>query len=93
MQPDRRKLTWGEALERLGIWALAAIAIWFGSTVRDLTKEVQNLRIEITQVIANGAADSKRIDKVEQDVKDLYGLNQWTIETFHGTKIPAKYKK
>lgn len=93
MQPDRRKLTWGEALERLGIWALAAIAIWFGSTVRDLTKEVQNLRIEITQIIANGAADSKRIDKVEQDVKDLYGLNQWTIETFHGTKIPAKFKK
>ena len=42
MQPDRRKLTWGEALERLGIWALAAIAIWFGTTVRDLTKEVQN---------------------------------------------------
>lgn len=93
MTPDRRKLTWGEALERLGIWALAAIAIWFGTTVRDLTKEVQNLRIEITQVVAAGAADSKRIDKVEQDVKDLYGLNQWTIETFHGTKIPAKYKK
>lgn len=93
MRPDRPKLTWGEALERLGVWALAAIAIWFGSTVRDLTKEVQNLRIEITQVIANGAADSKRIDKTEQDIKDLYGLNQWTIETFHGQKLPAKYKK
>ena len=93
MTADRRKLTWGEALERLGIWALAAIAIWFGTTVRDLTKEVQNLRIEITQIVASGAADSKRIDKTEQDIKDLYALNQWTIETFHGTKIPAKYKK
>ena len=93
MQPDRRKLTWGEALERLGIWALAAIAVWFGTTVRDLTKEVQSLRIEITQIVANGNADSKRIDKVEQDIKDIYELNQWTIETFHGTKMPSKFKK
>jgi len=93
MTPDRRKLTWGEALERLGIWALAAIAVWFGTTVRDLAKEVQSLRLEITQIIANGNADSKRIDKVEQDVKDLYGLNQWTIETFHGQKMPAKFKR
>ena len=93
MTPDRKKLTWGEALERLGIWALAAIAIWFGTTVRDLTKEVQSLRIEITQIIAAGNADSKRIDKVEQDVKDLYNLNQWTIETFHGQKMPEKFKR
>lgn len=93
MTPDRGKLTWGEALERLGIWALAAIAIWFGSTVRDLAKEVQSLRLEITQIVANGNADSKRIDKVEQDVKDLYSLNQWTIETFHGQKLPKKYTK
>jgi hypothetical protein len=93
MTPDSRKLTWGEALERLGIWALAAIAIWFGTTVRDLTKEVQSLRLEITQIVANGNADSKRIDKVEQDVKDLYGLSQWTIETFHSQKLPKKYTK
>ena len=93
MTPDRRKLTWGEALERLGIWALAAIAIWFGTTVRDLTKEVQSLRIEITQIVAAGNADSKRIDKVEQDVKDLYSLNQWTIETFHSQKLPKKITK
>ena len=93
MTPDRKKLTWGEALERLGIWALATIAVWFGTAVRDLTKEVQSLRIEITQIVANGNADSKRIDKVEQDVKDIYELNQWTIETFHGQKLPKKYMK
>ena len=52
MTVDRRHMSWGVALERAGIWAIALIAVWFGTTVRDLTKEVSGLREQLAGVIA-----------------------------------------
>ena len=95
MTSDRRHLSWGVALERAGIWAIALIAVWFGTTVRDLTKEVSGLREQLAGVIAEKKGESARVDRLEKDVKrvdsdvnGIYDTVQWALTTFHGTKVP-----
>lgn len=92
---DKTRLTFGVALERLGIWAIALVAIWFGTTVRDLTKEVSALRESLATVSSDRRSDSVRIDKIDaklidlgRGVDNLYDLQQWHLETFHGYKTP-----
>lgn len=88
-------MSWGVALERAGIWAIALIAVWFGTTVRDLTKEVSGLREQLAGVIAEKKGESARVDRLEKDVKRvdsdvnvIYDTVQWALTTFHGTKVP-----
>ena len=95
MTADRRHMSWGVALERAGIWAIALIAVWFGTTVRDLTKEVSGLRVLLAGVIAEKKGETARVDRLEKDVKrvdsDVNGIcdtMQWALTTFHGTKVP-----
>ena len=95
MNTDRRHMSWGVALERAGIWAIALIAVWFGTTVRDLTKEVSGLREQLAGVIAEKKSETARVDRLEKDVKrvdsDVNGICdtvQWALTTFHGTKVP-----
>ena len=95
MTADRRHMSWGVALERAGIWAIALIAVWFGTTVRDLTKEVSGLREQLAGVIAEKKGESARVDRLEKDVKRvdsdvnvIYDTVQWALTTFHGTKVP-----
>ena len=95
MTADRRHMSFGVALERAGIWAIALIAVWFGTTVRDLTKEVSGLREQLAGVIAEKKSEEARIDRLEKDVKrvdgdvnGIYGTVQWALTTFHGTKVP-----
>ena len=95
MIADRRHMSWGVALERAGIWAIALIAVWFGTTVRDLTKEVSGLREQLAGVIAEEKGAAARVDRLEKDVKRvdhdvnvIYDTMQWALTTFHGTKVP-----
>ena len=95
MTADRRHMSWGVALERAGIWAIALIAVWFGTTVRDLTKEVSGLREQLAGVIAEKKGEMARIDMLEKDVKrldsdvnEICDTMQWALTTFHGTKVP-----
>ena len=95
MTADRRHMSWGVALERAGIWAIALIAVWFGTTVRDLTKEVSGLREQLAGVIAEKKGESARVDRLEKDVKRvdhdvnvIYDNMQWALTTFHDTKVP-----
>ena len=95
MTADRRHMSWGVALERAGIWAIALIAVWFGTTVRDLTKEVSGLREQLAGVIAEKKGESARVDRLEKDVKridhdvnGIYDTVQWALTTFHCTKVP-----
>ncbi len=95
MTADRRHMSWGVALERAGIWAIALIAVWFGTTVRDLTKEVSGLREQLAGVIAEKKGESARVDRLEKDVKrvdnDVNAIcdtMQWALTTFHGAKVP-----
>ena len=95
MTADRRHMSWGVALERAGIWAIALIAVWFGTTVRDLTKEVSGLREQLAGVIAEKKGETARVDRLEKDVKrvdsdvnEICGTMQWALTTFHGTKVP-----
>jgi len=88
-------MSFGVALERAGIWAIALIAAWFGTTVRDLTKEVSGLREQLAGVIAEKKSETARIDRLEKDVKrvdsdvnGIYDTMQWVLTTFHGTKVP-----
>ena len=95
MTADRRHMRWGVALERAGIWAIALIAVWFGTTVRDLTKEVSGLREQLAGVIAEKKSESARVDRLEKDVKrvdndvnEICDTMQWALTTFHGAKVP-----
>ena len=95
MTADRRHMSWGVALERAGIWAIALIAVWFGTTVRDLTKEVSGLREQLAGVIAEKKGETARVDRLEKDTKridndvnGIYDTVQWALTTFHGTKVP-----
>ena len=95
MTADRRHMSWGVALERAGIWAIALIAVWFGTTVRDLTKEVSGLREQLAGVIAEKKGEEARVDRLEKDVKrvdsdvnEICDTMQWALTTFHGTKVP-----
>ena len=95
MTADRRHMGWGVALERAGIWAIALIAVWFGTTVRDLTKEVSGLREQLAGVIAEKKGETARVDRLEKDVKrvdsdvnEICDTMQWALTTFHGTKVP-----
>ena len=95
MIADRRHMSWGVALERAGIWAIALIAVWFGTTVRDLTKEVSGLREQLAGVIAEKKGETARVDRLEKDVKrvdsdvnEICDTMQWALTTFHGTKVP-----
>ena len=95
MTADRRHMSWGVALERAGIWAIALIAVWFGTTVRDLTKEVSGLREQLAGVIAEKKGETARVDRLEKDVKrvgsdvnEICDTMQWALTTFHGTKVP-----
>ena len=95
MTADRRHMSWGVALERAGIWAIALIAVWFGTTVRDLTKEVSGLREQLAGVIAETKGETARVDRLEKDVKrvdsdvnEICDTMQWALTTFHGTKVP-----
>ena len=95
MTADRRHMSFGVALERAGIWAIALIAVWFGTTVRDLTKEVSGLREQLAGVIAEKKGESARVDRLEKDVKrvdsdvnEICDTMQWALTTFHGTKVP-----
>ena len=95
MIADRRHMSWGVALERAGIWAIALIAVWFGTTVRDLTKEVSGLREQLAGVIAEKKGETACVDRLEKDVKrvdsdvnEICDTMQWALTTFHGTKVP-----
>ena len=95
MTADRRHMSWGVAIERAGIWAIALIAVWFGTTVRDLTKEVSGLREQLAGVIAEKKGETARVDRLEKDVKrvdsdvnEICDTMQWALTTFHGTKVP-----
>ena len=95
MTADRRHMSWGVALERAGIWAIALIAVWFGTTVRDLTKEVSGLREQLAGVIAETKGETARVDRLEKDVKrvdsdvnEIGDTMQWALTTFYGTKVP-----
>ena len=95
MTADRRHMSWWVALERAGIWAIALIAVWFGTTVRDLTKEVSGLREQLAGVIAEKKGETARVDRLEKDVKrvdsdvnEICDTMQWALTTFHGTKVP-----
>lgn len=100
MTSDRRHLSWGVALERAGIWAIAIIAVWFGSTVRDLTKEVSGLREHLAGVIAERKGETARVDRLEKDVRrvdsevrNVCETVQWALATFHGTKAPSPKRR
>jgi hypothetical protein len=97
---SNERQSFGVYVERVGIWAIAAIALWFGATVRDLTKEVGALREQLATVIAEKKNDTVRVDRIEKDmtgvkndVNDLYALHQWSLETFHGAKVPKAFHR
>ena len=100
MTADRRHMSWGVAIERAGIWAIALIAVWFGTTVRDLTKEVSGLREQLAGVIAEKKSETARVDSLEKDVRrvdsevgNVYETVQWALATFHGTKAPSPKRR
>lgn len=67
------------------------------NSIKELTSSVNELKVQYATQNTMQESERKRVDKMEEDlrqeIKDLYDLNQWTIETFHGQKIPAKFKR
>ena len=67
------------------------------NSIKGLTSSVNELKIQYATQNSMQESERKRVDKMEedlrQDIKDLYDLNQWAIETFHGQKLPKKYTK
>ena len=98
--PDRRHMSVGDYIEKLGMWAFAVIAAWVGFSIRDLTKEVNELRTQLAVTLETQKATAKRLDgadaqikQVSNDIDSLYGIQQWMLETFHRTSVPKTFRK
>ena len=95
MSEDRRHMSFGVALERIGIWAIVVGIGWFGSKVERLSNEVASLREQNAASSAERKSESARVDRLEKDMKRVDGevdgicdTMQWALTTFHGTKVP-----
>ena len=60
-------------LTSVGMAAIAAIAIWIGTQMKELTISVQNLSREIAIVSERTAADRSRIDRLEAKYDRIEG--------------------
>lgn len=69
-QHNRRRMTFGEATDRLLLAAMGAIFLWFGAKVDDLTKKVENLLQTMSAVVAKQDMGEKRLDKLESVLDD-----------------------
>lgn len=70
------------------------------NSMQDLTKEVGALREQLAEVVAEKKGEVARVDRIEKDVtgvkndvNDLYTLHQWSLETFHGAKVPKAFHR
>ena len=58
------------------------------------------IREQLATVIAEKKNDTVRVDRIEKDmagvksdVNDIYTLHQWSLETFHGAKVPKAFHR